>query len=109
MRRQIDGTKVFFKIHNHRSALLTFSFFPQIATVEFLKEIKLTDPFRDVRLLSRDRLKPFPLDEECESQQMSETERYCEIAFWLHFSPKLAPFFLHPIINYVFCFPNSPF
>ena len=74
-----------FKIHNHRSALLTFSFFPQIATVEFLKEIKLTDPFRDVRLLSRDRLKPFPLDEECESQQMSETERYCEIAFWLHF------------------------
>ena len=86
MRRQIDGTKVlFFKNHIHHCAILTFSFSPQIATVEFLKEIKLTDPFRDVRLLSRDRLKPFPLDEECESQQMSETERYYEIAFCLHF------------------------
>ena len=44
-RRTVDGTKM--------------------ATVEFLKEIELTDPFHDVRLLSRDRLKPFPMDEEC--------------------------------------------
>ena len=85
MRRQIDGTKVFINRNNAWLHNPDFSLFSQIATVEFLKEIKLTDPFRDVRLLSRDRLKPFPLDEECESQQMSETERYCEIAFWLHF------------------------
>merc|ERR1719219_1270609 len=38
-RRQVDGTK--------------------IATVEILREIELSDPFRDVRLLSRDRLRPF--------------------------------------------------
>ena len=55
MRRQVDGTKM--------------------ATVEFLKEIELTDPFYDVRLLSRDRLKPFLInDAECTS--MSESERY---------------------------------
>jgi len=46
-RRQIDGTK--------------------IATVEILREIELSDPLYDIRLLSRDRLRPFH-PEECESE-----------------------------------------
>lgn len=54
-RRQVDGIKM--------------------ATVEFLKEIELTDPFYDVRLLSRDRLKPFPMDEECSSSTSGGSEK----------------------------------
>jgi len=50
-RRQIDGSK--------------------IATVEILREIELSDPFFDVRLLSRDRLRPFTVD----CNQMSQSEK----------------------------------
>merc|ERR1711874_483031 len=49
-RRQIDGTK--------------------IATVEILREIELSDPLFDVRLLSRDRLRQFSdLKEECDKTE----------------------------------------
>ena len=39
----------------------------KIATVEILREIELSDPLYDIRLLSRDRLRPFH-PEECESE-----------------------------------------
>jgi hypothetical protein len=44
-----------------------FIFRTKIATVEILREIELSDPLYDVRLLSRDRLRPFH-SEECEPE-----------------------------------------
>jgi len=53
-RRQVDGTK--------------------IATVEILREIKLSDPFHDVRLISRDRLRPFRDEESFETEVIEQNE-----------------------------------
>ena len=46
---------------------IKFIFRTKIATVEILREIELSDPLYDIRLLSRDRLRPFH-PEECESE-----------------------------------------
>ena len=52
-RRQVDGTK--------------------IATVEILREVELSDPLHDVRLISRDRLRPYR-DEESDAASPTEPQ-----------------------------------
>ena len=54
----------------------------KIATVEILREIELSDPLFDVRLLSRDRLRQFSdLEEECDKtdDQKQACSRYFQL------------------------------
>ena len=54
----------------------------KIATVEILREIELSDPLFDVRLLSRDRLRQFS-DLEVECDKTEDQKQACSRYFQL--------------------------